>query len=148
MIFTGNHGRRRAQNGQTNSQRRRSSNLDVRKNDDDRTTICHNKNVSFAIKILLSFSHIQGRSKASSSSRLSRDNSRESPSHSSYLHSHSSSSSSGSSNYYSLPRTSSSSTYMTIPELDEPKHDFYLQKTRARDITKRRGAIKLIQRPT
>lgn len=45
MIFTGNHGRRRAQNGQTNSQRRRSSNLDVRKNDDDRTTICHNKNV-------------------------------------------------------------------------------------------------------
>lgn len=38
---------------------------------------------------------------------------------------------------------------MTIPEFDEPKHDFnYLQKTRARDITKRRGAIKLIQRQT
>jgi hypothetical protein len=53
-------------------------------------------------------------------------------------------------NYYTtLPRTSSNSTYMTIPELDEePKHDFYLQKTRARDITKRRGAIKLIQRLT
>jgi hypothetical protein len=97
----------------------------------------------------LKYCHPQGRSKVSSSSRSSRDNSRESPSRSSYLHSHSSSSSSGSSNYYSLPRTSSSSTtYMTIPELDEPKHDFYLQKTRARDITKRRGAIKLIQRPT
>lgn len=154
MIFTGNHGRRRAQNnGQTNSQRRRSSNLDVRKNDDDRTTIYPNKNVSFDVKnclpsLILIHTNMQGRSKASSSSRLSRDNSRESPSHSSYLHSHSSSSSSGSSNYYSLPRTSSSSTYMTIPELDEPKHDFYLQKTRARDITKRRGAIKLIQRPT
>lgn len=37
---------------------------------------------------------------------------------------------------------------MTIPEFEEPKHDFYLQKTRARDITKRRGAIKLIQRQT
>ena len=37
---------------------------------------------------------------------------------------------------------------MTIPELDEPKHDFYVQKTRARDITKRRGAIKFIQRLT
>lgn len=37
---------------------------------------------------------------------------------------------------------------MTIPELDENKHDFFIQKTRARDITKRRGAIKVIQRLT
>lgn len=49
--------------------------------------------------------------------------------------------------------TSSSASYMTIPELDEHKHDEkyrqdYLQKTRARDITKRRGAIKLVQRLT
>lgn len=35
---------------------------------------------------------------------------------------------------------------MTIPELDEHKQDLY--RTRAKDITKRRGAIKLIQRLT
>lgn len=44
---------------------------------------------------------------------------------------------------------------MSIPEeLDENKHEHYrqqedyLQKTRARDITKRRGAIKHVQRLT
>ena len=91
-------------------------------------------------------SNLDGRGK--NSSRLSRDNSRESPSRSCYLPGHSPSSSSSS--YYSTAGTSSSyhSTYMTIPELDENKHDFYLQKSRARDITKRRGAIKLIQRLT
>lgn len=79
-------------------------------------------------------------------SRLARDSSRESPSRSSYLPA--SSSSSSASNYYSMAGTSSGSNYMTIPEIDENKNDFYLQKTRARDITKRRGAIKLIQRLT
>lgn len=90
---------------------------------------------------------LQARTKTSS--RASRENSRESPSRSSYLPAHSSSPSSSSS-YYSMAGTSSSynSTYMTIPELDENKHDFFLQKTKARDITKRRGAIKLIQRLT
>lgn len=92
-------------------------------------------------------SNVEARNK--NSSRLSRDNSRESPSRSCYLP-HSPSSSSSSSSYYSVAGTSNSyhSTYMTIPELDENKHDFFLQKTRARDITKRRGAIKLIQRLT
>lgn len=64
---------------------------------------------------------------------------------------HSNSSSSASSSYYSLAGTSSiasGSTYVTIPELDEHKNDFFLQKTRARDITKRRGAIKVNQRLT
>lgn len=64
---------------------------------------------------------------------------------------HSTSSSSASSSYYSLAGTSSTasgSTYVTIPELDEHKNDFFLQKTRARDITKRRGAIKVNQRLT
>ncbi|CAO1391430.1 unnamed protein product [Diamesa tonsa] len=120
MIFTGNHGRRRAQNGQTNSQRRNTR----------------------------SSSSTEGRTK--SSSRLQRDNSRESPSRN-HMPLHSNSSSSASSSYYSLAGTSSiasGSTYVTIPELDEHKNDFFLQKTRARDITKRRGAIKVNQRLT
>jgi hypothetical protein len=131
MIFTGNHNRRRAaQNGQTNSQRRKSSNFDVSWSEiyEHLSTLTHRV-------------QLQGRSKT----RLPRDNSQESPSRSTYLPA----SSSASSNYYSMAGTSSgSSSYMTIPELDENKHDFYLQKTRARDITKRRGAIKLIQRLT
>ncbi len=72
---------------------------------------------------------------------MSRENSRESSSHSMSLLP--ASSSSTASSYYSLAGTSASgSTYVTIPELDEHKNDLYLQKTRARDITKRRGAIK------
>jgi hypothetical protein len=137
MIFTGNHNRRRAaQNGQNNSQRsRRSSNIEVGKN----------KTIFFSFQMLKKVT-FQGRSK--NSSRITRENSRDSPSRSSYLPTHSSSPSTSSS-YYSLAGTSSSynNTYMTIPELDENKHDL-LQKTRARDITKRRGAIKLIQRLT
>lgn len=132
MIFTGNHNRRRAaQNGQNSSPRRRSSNSDV-----------NWKQIAF--ELWVAKSSFQGRSK--NSSRLSRESSRDSPSRSSYLPLHSASSS-PSSSYYSLAGTSSSysSTYMTIPELDETN---FLQKTRARDITKRRGAIKLIQRLT
>ncbi|CRL04082.1 CLUMA_CG017196, isoform A, partial [Clunio marinus] len=119
MIFTGNHNRRRAaQNGQNNTQRRRNANS-------------------------------EGRSR--NSPRASRENLRETPSRGSYLPLHSSASSSpSSSGYYSLAGSSSNYTnsFMTIPELDENKHDFFLQKTKARDITKRRGAIKLIQRLT
>lgn len=73
---------------------------------------------------------------------MSRDNSRDIPVHS--MSHMSSASSSNISSYYSLAGTStaSGSTYVTIPEIDEHKNDLYLQKTRARDITKRRGAIK------
>ncbi|KAL7028727.1 hypothetical protein ACKWTF_005978 [Chironomus riparius] len=120
MIFTGNNAKRRYQkdNGQSNSQRRKNTNS-------------------------------EGRNRIPSAQRMPRENSRDSICSSSYLLSHSSSlSPSASSNYYSTPRSSNSSSYMTIPELEEPKHDFYVQKTRARDITKRRGAIKLIQRLT
>lgn len=135
MIFTGNHNRRRAaQNGQPNSQRRKSSNCDVNcwENYDNLSREIHRV-------------QLQARSKTSSRP-LSRDNIHESPSRSSYLPE--SSSSGAASSYYSMAGTSSGPSYMTIPELDENKSDFYLQKTRARDITKRRGAIKLIQRLT